>query len=235
MLPAYLILVAYGMDRLAGFIVSAMAKGPYRQGVLTVALTILLAPALFAQVDDLRSYYGADAREDWRAVGRLLYNHAAADDVIMAIKAEPAINWYYPPGATPFETYSRSDPVNAALRQYKRRWFVLSSYSYRRDENLRNWLAPRAAKIVIDRRVVVYLQEEGKSAGDMLAEVKAFNLPPNAITYAHLAEQFKQQGDIETSRAFYQKAITLASSSGLKAQYEARLAALPHLSDTILE
>ncbi|MCB0211440.1 MAG: glycosyltransferase family 39 protein [Anaerolineae bacterium] len=235
-LPAYLILVAYGIDRLAAFIVPpTMTRLPYRRGLLAGVLTLLLAPALSAQYDDLHSYYSADAREDWRAVGQLLYNHAAPDDVVIAVKAEPTINWYYPPAAAPFETYGRSDPINAALRQHKRRWFVLSSYSYRRDENLRNWLAPRAVKLVIDRRVVVYLQEDGKTTADLLAEVKQFTLPPNAITYAYLAEQFKQYGDVESSRAFYQQAIALASSSGLKAQYEARLAALPHVSDTLLE
>ena len=241
-LPAYLILVAYGLDQLAGLIVRPTMTFPlkfslrpsYRNALLVAVLGILVTPTVVAQYIHLQSYYAADAREDWRAVGQLLHHHAAADDVVIAVKAEPAINWYYPPATAPFYTYGRSEPIRVAMQDHPRRWFVLSSYSYKRDEKLRNWLTPQAAKIVIDRRVVVYLQEEDRSARDLLAQVKQFNLPQKAITYAHLAEQFKQHGDLETSRAFYQKAITLAPSSGQKAQYEARLAALPDLGDTII-
>ena len=199
-----------------------------------MGLVLLVVPALIAQFNDLQAYYAAESREDWRAVGQLLSNHAAPDDVVIAVKAEPAINWYYPPASAPFGTYGRTEPIRAAMAQHPRRWFVLSSYSFKRDEKLREWLAPQAVRIVIDRRTVVYLQHKGKSARDLLAEVKQFNLPQKSLTYAFLADQFKRAGDIETSRTFYHQAIALADSAGQKARYEALLAALPDLNDTII-
>jgi len=233
-LPAYLMIVAYGLDRLAGWLVKPVTSRSYRQIALVVGLVLLVVPALIAQFNDLQAYYAAESREDWRAVGQLLSNHAAPDDVVIAVKAEPAINWYYPPASAPFGTYGRTEPIRAAMAQHPRRWFVLSSYSFKRDEKLREWLAPQAVRIVIDRRTVVYLQHKGKSARDLLAEVKQFNLPQKSLTYAFLADQFKQAGDIETSRTFYHQAIALADSAGQKARYEALLAALPDLNDTII-
>ncbi|MCB0165867.1 MAG: hypothetical protein KDI79_16665, partial [Anaerolineae bacterium] len=233
-LPAYLMIVAFGLDRLVGWVVKLLAWTSYRQIAVAVGLALLLIPALTVQLGDLQSYYAAESREDWRAVGQLLNNYAVPDDVVIAVKAEPPINWYFPSASVPFETFSRTDPIRAAMQQHARRWFVLSSYSYTRDEKLREWLAPQAVRIVIDRRIVVYLQQQGKSARDLLAEVKQFNLPQKSLTYAHLADQFKQAGDVETSRVFYHQAIALADSAGQKARYEALLAALPDLNDTII-
>lgn len=233
-LPAYLIIVAYGLDRLAGWLVKPGGWFSYRQFTSMGVPVLLVIPALIAQSGDLYTYYTAESREDWWAVGQLLSNYAGPDDVVIAVKAEPPINWYYPPASAPFGTYGRTEPILAAMQQHPRRWFVLSSYSFKRDEKLREWLAPQSVRIVIDRRIVVYLQQEGKSAQDLLAEVKQFNLPQKSLTYAHLADQFKQTGDVETSRAFYRQAIALASSAGQKARYEALLAALPDLDDTII-
>lgn len=234
-LPAYLILVAYGLDRLAAFVAVPATIFSHRKLAVTALVGLLVTPLLATQYVDLQTYYRAEAREDWRAVGRLLHAHAAPDDAVIAVKAEPAVNWYYPPAAAPFGTYGRSESINTALRAHPRRWFVLSSYSYKRDEKLREWLSGRAVKIVIDRRVIVYLQEEGKNTDDLLAQVERFDLPQKSMTYAHLAAQFRQYGDLENSRAFYRKAITLAASSGQKARYKAQLAALPNLGDTILD
>jgi hypothetical protein len=104
---------------------------------------------------------------------------------------------------------------------------VLSSYSFKRDKGLRDWLREnQAVTIAIDRRVVVYIQQEGLSARELLAQVGAFALPPKALTYAVLADQFKGQGDLEAGRIFYQKAVELAGTPAQKADYETRLAAL---------
>ncbi|MBE7553404.1 MAG: glycosyltransferase family 39 protein [Anaerolineales bacterium] len=233
-LPAYLILIAYGVE----FVIHALNSwrrrlipGPNSRstpsllpGSLLVTITIFL---IFGEVKELLVLYRADSREDWRAVGQLLQNNARPDDAVIAVRAEPAINWYYPAAHAPFGTYNTSQPIWEAMRGRSRRWFVLSSYSYRVDEGLRNWLkANGAVTIAIDRRVVVHLQQEGVSAGELLAQVRTFALPQKALTYATLADQLKAQGDLETSRIFYERAIELAETPSQRVDYESRLATL---------
>jgi len=232
-LPAYLILVAYGIDTLVtsilNFFITEQQDSILNSKKLLWGSLLFLAatPLIFAELNELLTHYSADSREDWRAVGQLLQNNAEPDDAVIAVKAEPAINWYYPPASAPFGTFSRSEPIWEAIKQHKRRWFVLSSYSFKRDEGLRNWLREQqAVTIAIDGRVVVYIQQEGLTAEELLAQVHTFALPQKALTYATLADQLSQHGDIETSRAFYQKAIELAKTPIQKVDYQARLAAL---------
>lgn len=235
-LPAYLILVAYGLDRLLQFLGSghrpifgqtASRLLPLPAAVVAVALMTVL---VFGESAELRSLYQADAREDWRAVGELLQRNAQPDDAVIAVRAEPALNWYYPPARTPFGAYNTSQPIWDAIRQHQRRWFVLSSYSYKVDQGLRRWLDQnQAVTIAIDRRVVVYLQQEGLTSQELLAQVGAFALPQKALTYAVLGDQFKAQGELESSREFYQKAIELAGTPTQKTDYQMRLSTLSML------
>jgi hypothetical protein len=233
-LPAYLILLAYGVE----FVVHSLNSWRRRLipgqnsrstpsllvGSLLVTIIIFLT---FGEVKELLVLYKVDSREDWRAVGQLLQNNARPDDAVIAVKAEPAINWYYPAARAPFGIYNTSQPIWEAMRRHPRRWFVLSSYSYRVDEGLRNWLkANGAVTIAIDRRVVVYLQQQDMSAGELLAQVRTFDLPQKAVTYATLADQLKTQGDLETSRTFYERAIELAETLSQRVDYESRLATL---------
>jgi hypothetical protein len=233
-LPAYLILIACGVE----FVVHSLNSWRQRLipgsnsrstpsllvGSLLVTIIIFFT---FGEVKELIVLYRADSREDWRAVGQLLQNNARPNDAVIAVRAEPAINWYYPPARAPFGTYNTSQPIWEAMRRHPRRWFVLSSYSYKVDEGLRNWLkANGAVTIAIDRRVVVYLQQENTSAGELLAQVRTWALPQKALTYATLADQLKAQGDLETSRTFYERAIELAETLSQKVDYESRLATL---------
>lgn len=222
-LPAYLLLVSYGISVSVNVILRLnfhRLKYLLQGGLLVLAL----APLLLAQADQLLSHYRADSREDWRAVGQLLQANAGADDVVIAVRAEPTMSWYYPPAAAPFDRYGRSQPIWEALNRHQRRWFVLSSYSFKQDQGLRDWLRNQGAiKIAIDRRVVVHFHEEGQTPGQMLAQVKTFSLPQKALTYRVLADQFRQNGDMATSRAFYQRAEELAKAPAAKAGAEARL------------
>jgi 4-amino-4-deoxy-L-arabinose transferase-like glycosyltransferase len=214
-LPAFLILVAFGLDSLARLCSRSIQPSKYlRRATQIILISVLLSSMISAQWRQLQANYNADSREDWRAVGRLLFDNAAPNDTVIAVQAEPAINWYYPPGHAPFGTYSRSEPIWQAMQQHPRRWFVLSSYSFKRDKGLRDWLSnQQAVKIAIDQRVVVYFHQEGLSGREMLAQVKNFELPQKPLTYRILADQFKQLGDDETSRALYQKADALANAS----------------------
>jgi hypothetical protein len=58
----------------------------------------------------------------------------------------------------------------------------------------------------------------------MLSQVKTFSLPQKARTYRSLADQFKRNGDVETSRAFYQKAEEFAKTPSQTINYLAHLA-----------
>lgn len=230
-LPAYLILVAYGIDTLAATLLARPREQVRRTGVQWLYLSIpalLVTPLLYGELNELTTSFAVDAREDWRAVGQMLQANADSADAVIAVNAEPTINWYYPPARASFGLYNRSEPIWKALKTHQRRWFVLSSYSFKRDEGLRQWLKEhQAVTIAIDRRVVVYIQQEGLTAADLLAQVQKFILPQKALTYATLADQLSQHGDVATSRAFYQRAIELAETPLQKIGYQDRLAALP--------
>jgi hypothetical protein len=238
-LPPFLILVAYGIDTLTRRVLKLAAGqnavdvfrrlGTYSSGRLLPSglIALFLAPLFGAQLSQLVAAYNADSREDWRAVAQLLHDNAKPGDGVVAVWAEPTINWYYPDATTPFGTYRRSEAIWKTIREKKRRWFVLSSYSFKRDQGLRDWLErQQAVKLVIDRRVVVYFHHEGQSAGEMLAQVKSFTLPQKGRTYRSLADQFRQQGDFETSRTLLQMAEELDGTFAQDSTYLAQLARL---------
>lgn len=81
-------------------------------------------------------------------------------------------------------------------------------------------------KLIIDRRVVIYLHHEGQSAGEMLAQVESFTLPQKGRTYRTLADQFRQQDDFETSRTLRQMAEELDGTFAQDSPYLAQLARL---------
>jgi mannosyltransferase len=231
-LPAYIILVAYGIDTLTAVI---LRHSPFKPAaafqtrrLLYLSLVVLgVTPLVFGELNELLTHYASDTREDWRVIGQMLYANATPADAVIAVNAEPALNWYYPPAKAPFGLFNRSEPIWAAMKQHKRRWFVLSSYSFKRDEGLRQWLREhQAVTIAIDRRVVVYIQQEGLTTAQLLAQVQNFALPQKALTYATLADQLNQYGDLENSRVFYKRAIELAETPLQKVGYQGRLAAL---------
>jgi len=213
-IPAYLILTAYGIEALTGNIIRWLQQDKLfvPKSLLVSGLSfVVLIPLISAQMAQLTIYYATESREDWRAVGQMLYDNTGPNDVVIAVNAEPAINWYYPPAKVPFGTFGRSTPIWQAMNQHQTRWFVLSSYSFKQDEGLRDWLKQQGAvTIAIDRRVVVHFHQEGLSFEEMLARVKTFTLPQKALTYRILADQFRQAGDLETSQLFNQKAAELA-------------------------
>ena len=237
-LPAYLMLVAYGLETIVTFLWQLLSKiRPYpwvdQRSILfkrpiwpSSALALLLIlPLLLAKTADLQAYYTADAHEDWRAVGRLLQTYADPADAVIAVRAEPTMNWYYPPATANYGTFHTTSAVWQALNAHPRRWFVLSSYSRRRDKALRDWLGNNGGVMIgIDRRVVLYVQQEGLSAEELLAQVKTFALPQKPLTYATLARQLHEQGDLAGSRAFYERALELADPT-LKRIVEAQMAA----------
>ncbi|MEM7347357.1 MAG: glycosyltransferase family 39 protein, partial [Chloroflexota bacterium] len=225
-LPAYLMLVAFGLDRAIFFmmwIVTQIDKqwkhlflpnslsGPVTSILSLTLVCLLLLPFISSERVELQTHYNTGSREDWRAVGQLLHAHAGPTDAIIAVRAEPTMNWYYPRATVPFGTFTTTQAIWQIIDNHPRRWFILSSYSRRRDEQLRDWLNNNGAVVIgVDRRVVVYLQQAGMSKADLLAEVKTFDLPHKPITYASLANQLSRHGDLEAARFFYEEALNLA-------------------------
>jgi hypothetical protein len=190
---------------------------------------VLLLPLLSAQVEQRRVAYAAGPYEDWRAVAQMLGDNAEPGDAVIAVRAEPTMSWYYPAARAPFGTYNRSESIWQSIGEHKRRWFVLSSYSFRHDKSLRDWLSRQeAVKIIIDRRIVVYFHHEGRSRAEMLRQVKEFSLPQRYRTYRSLAVQLEESGDIQTSQSFYRIAGELEKVPGRSAAY------LAHLADPIV-
>jgi 4-amino-4-deoxy-L-arabinose transferase-like glycosyltransferase len=224
-LPAYLILVAYGSTRLA-----AALAGASRSRLFWATAGVLLGFTLIlrGQTKELRLYYQPGSREDWRAVGQLLQQNAAPNDAVIAVRAEPAINWYYPPGAAPFGFYHADENIQQAVNTHTRHWFVLSSYSARRDSAWRDWLAGRpAVRLAIDNRIELFFHQDGLSMPQLLALAQTFPLPPNAITHAIMADQFVHAGEVQTGRQYLRQALALAQTPAEQTLYRERLAALP--------
>ncbi len=234
-LPAFLLLTAYGIDQLvrgANGLIHRLTKTPQPlQPILTILLIILfLLPVLQGEHEELQAYYTADPREDWRAVGTFLNQYAGSDDAIIAPRAEPTMNWYYPSATVPFGHYLNTANVSRAINNHQRRWFILSSYSHRRDKDIHEWLSNNGAVLIgIDRRVVIYLQEAGKSKVNLLAELEDYTLPEKPLTYATLGRQYYLQGDHALGRSYFEKAFALASPKlkpSVQAQLPPQLAAL---------
>lgn len=238
-LPAFLVLVAAGLNSLISCLLSFItllsrlghASTTAGRPVPLLACLVYGAPVLLlllVQTPPLLAYYSAEPYEDWRAAGELLHRHARPEDAVIAVQAEPAINWYYPQAAATLGTFLDNETLRQTIVQHPRRWFVLSSYSHRRDQPLRDWLAKQGAvRLVIDRRIVIYYHQQGLTTAQLLAQVKHFELPPKSLTYLFLGDQFSRQGDYSSGREFYQRAVALAPTAAQRASYQTRLAALP--------
>lgn len=214
-LPAYVMLVAAGIDRLTHGMTFKLARYGF--------LLVMVVPLVQSEAVEWRAYTHGPSYEEWRAVNHILQAHATPDDLIVAPRAERVMRWYDPPARTMVGTseYQRLSP---ALDIHKRRWFVLSSYSYRHDGELRQWLRQQqAVSLAIDRRVRLYYHRDGATRAEMLAEVQHFNLPALALTHASLGDQFRAIGAYDTSQTFYHTAVQLAATAAEQHLYEAKL------------
>jgi len=218
-LPAFLMLVAQGAHLAQSYLRYKLPSKSF----LTSYFLYLILP--LCQLSPLLTYYHLPAYEDWRAVGQLLQAEAQPNDAIITIRSEQTMNWYYPPATKPFLMYSNPANIQAEIDKHARRWFVLSSYSYKTDSELRKWLEQQGAvKLAIDKRVTLYFQQKGLSQADMLAQAKQFHLPPIPQTYAELATQFCRIKEWASCQRFYKQAIQLATTPNQQANYRAQLA-----------
>lgn len=225
-LPANLILVSYALVWSSRNICRLLLRGNAPQ-IAWGLLVIMLSPLIYTEIDEVMTYQFSDSYEDWRAVATMLEANATPDDAVMAIRTESTMNWYYPARTFPLNTFNQQTAIQEQLWHHNRRWFVLSSYSRKRDQSIREWLTDHGAVLIaIDRRVIVYFHESGLSHAEHLAKVKQFKLPQKAHTYGLLAVQFERAGDQATSRTLYEQAIRLAKNEVDQQAYQTRLNSL---------
>lgn len=222
-LPAPLILVSYALVWSNQQILRPLLRVNASQ-IAWGVMVIMLGPLIYTEIDEVMTYQSNDSYEDWRAVATMLEANATPDDAVMAIRTESTMNWYYPARTFPLNTFRQQTAIQEQLWQHNRRWFILSSYSRKRDQTIREWLTSHGAVLIaIDRRVIVYFHESGLSHAEHLAKVKQFDLPQKPHTYGLLAVQFERAGDQATSRALYEQAIRLAKNEVDRDTYQTRL------------
>jgi len=218
-LPAYLTLLAVG--------ILALPRVLKRLGAtrMAVAIFLLIGGLVFADFDaDIyRLYYQKD-KEDWRLVGNFIARNAHPGDAVIAVKAEPAMNWYYPPATAEGNTYSKLEVIQDTVSKSERSWVILSIYSSGIDSNIKAWLSDSehgSVKLVLDPVITVYYLGQNIDKEQLLQEIQGFALPVNHALYASLARENRRNPEI--ARRYYELAIEYAPDDEIRVQYEAAL------------
>lgn len=215
-LPAYLALVAAGLDGLSYF----------KNNHLAAVTAVMAATAVAVlSVGGLAGYYRGNPREDWRLAAAFIAQNAEPTDAVIAFHAEPAMNWYYPPAAAPPGFYNSLFTVQQTVAGARRGWVILSIFSSDVDSRLRAWLAEQqAVRLVFEPRLHVYYLGAGVSHQQLLADIQNFALPVNHQLYASLARENRRRPVV--ARRYYDLAIAHAPDEATRAAYEAARAAL---------
>lgn len=221
-LPAYFMLLTAGILAVPRWV---KQSGP---AWLAVALFLIIGGLVFADLraDLVRLYYNKD-KEDWRLVGNFINNNAKPGDAVIAVKAEPAMNWYYPPATTDGNTYSKLEVIKETVARANRSWVILSIYSSGVDANIKAWLSDAeqgAIRLRFDPVITVYYLGNQVDKEQLLREIRDFALPIDHALYASLARENRRNPDI--ARQYYQLAIDHAPDEETRVQYEEALKAL---------
>ena len=218
-LPAYLILLAAGTLALPEWLKRANLSW------LALLLFLLLSGFIFVNFGGgLDRLYQRKNKENWRAVGELVARNAGPDDVVIAMKAEPVINWYYPRAWTPPNYYDSLEHIQAAAAKGRRTWLILSIFSSGVDAKVKSWLRqnePEAVRFGIDPAISVYYFGSHATREQLLDEVRGFTLPADHLLYASLAYENRREPGI--ARQYYQLAIAGAPNDEVRAEYQQAL------------
>lgn len=215
-LPAYLLLLAAGLDGLS-------RVGSKRLG----RLLFVLATGCTLVVMGLglnRLYYQPD-KEDWRLVTEFIAANAGPTDAVIAFRAEPALNWYYPRARAVPNSYGGLEAVRQAVARAGRSWVILSLFSSDSDATIKAWLSEQqAVRFDLDPLIQVYYLGQAVSSDQLLTEIEQFALPVDHALYASLARENRRRPEI--ARRYYQLAIENAPDAGTRARYQAALEGL---------
>lgn len=218
-LPAYLLLLAVGLLALPRWLAPLWGRWPSR-GLFLITAGLVLG--LFGQA--LYGWYIAPQdRENWRLAAQFIAQNAGPDDAVMAVKAEPTLNWYYPPAQAKPGSFETLENIQAAAAAGRRSWVVLSLFSSGLNARIKAWLSEQQAiEFVLDPIITVYyLGPPGLSREQLLEEVQSFALPRNHILYASLARDNRRRPDV--ARRYFELAIAAAPDEETRAEYQAAL------------
>jgi hypothetical protein len=218
-LPAYFMLLSMGILCLPQLL--RRAGPPW----LTATVFLIIGGMVFTDLhaDVYRLYYNKD-KEDWRLVGDFIAGNAGPNDAVIAVKAEPAMNWYYPPATTDGNRYSKMEVIQQTVARAERSWVILSIYSSGIDANIKAWLSDGeqgAVRFTLDPVITVYYLGHNTDKEQLLKEIQDFALPVNHELYASLARENRRHPEI--ARRYYQLAIEHAPNDEIRAQYEAAM------------
>lgn len=221
-LPAYLILLVLGIN--SPLYWSKYVKSPW--------LTLSLGAILFGLVCgdfglDIHRLYTTKNKEDWHRAITFIATNAGPNDTVMGIKAEPMVNWYYPPATADGNTYDEFEAVQAAVARSERSWIILSLFSSDIDSHLKLWLSETeqgAIQFPIDSIITVYYLGHNIPRNQLLTEVRDFIVPVDHAIYAHLARENRHYPDI--AHQYYLLAIENAPDAQVKARYQQNLDAI---------
>jgi uncharacterized membrane protein len=219
-LPAYLILVTAGILALPQWL--KQIGLPWLSAVMFLILASLVLVNL---TGGLGRYYREPDKENWRLVSNFIAANAGSDDVVIAFKAESAMNWYYPQIWVGPNYYENLEVIKATTVQARRSWVILSIFSADTDAKVKAWLSEQQAiRFVLDPVIHVYYLGHNVSADQLLAEIQGFGLPVDHALYASLARENRRR--LEVARQYYQLAIEHAPDAATRAEYQAALGAL---------
>jgi len=220
LLPAYLILLTVGILALPRWLKCAEPRW-----LSLLAFLILSGPVLSDFREGLDRLYFTKNKENWRMVGEFINKNAGPDDKVIAMRAEPAINWYYPQAWAGPNYFWSLDEIRETVAEAKRSWVILSIFSATVDDPVEIWLDEQGAvAFKLDPVITVYYLGSEVTPDQLLAEAQKFALPVNHALYASLGAQNRSRPDI--ARQYYQLAIDYAPTDELRAEYQAALNAL---------
>lgn len=216
-LPAYLLLLTLGLLALPRWLKCAEPRW------LSLLAFLLFGGLVLANFSGgLERLYSDKSKEDWRLVGQFINQNAGPSDKVIAMRAEPAINWYYPQGWAAPNYFWTLDEIRETVAEARRSWVILSIFSATVDDRVEAWLTEQGAvKFELDPLITVYYLGVNATPDQLLAEAQHFALPVNAALYASLAVQNRSRPDI--ARQYYRLAIEHAPSDELRAEYQAAL------------
>lgn len=222
-LPAYLLLVTAGLLALPAWLSRRGLRWP--AALLFVGLVTLL---IWPTGQEIQRYYRVQEKEDWRQVTEVISRNAGPADAVIAVNAEPTMNWYYPAATVPINRYDTLENIEAAVIAAPRSWVIMSiftEYMGARSEIIRAWLSERGAiRLPLDPLISIYYLGPDASPDQLLAEIQGFALPVNHRLYASLARENRRRPEV--ARRYFELAIAHAPDAATRAQYEADLAAL---------
>jgi hypothetical protein len=173
----------------------------------------------------LNRYYTQPLKENWHLIADFITRNASPDDAIIAFRAEPVINWYYPLAWAAPNYYENLEVIQDVAARHKGSWVILSIFSSGVDAKIKAWLSEQeAVRFSLDPIIHVYYLDVNASHDQLLERIQGFALPENHEIYASLARENRRRPDV--ARRYYQLAVAVAPDDQTRAEYQAALDAL---------